>query len=103
MWQTDFAYLKVMGQGWSFLSTILDDYSRYIISRKLCTNVRAEDSTDTLDLALEASGCDQVHVVRNPRLLSDIGSSYLSGDLADKGLQPKVRSQITSGSQGTAS
>jgi putative transposase len=34
--------------------------------------------TDTLDLALQASGCDQVHVVHKPRLLSDNGSSYVS-------------------------
>ncbi|MFT7595354.1 MAG: transposase InsO family protein [Paracoccaceae bacterium] len=86
-----FTYLKVLGWGWFYLSTILDDYSRYIISWKLCTNMRAEDVTDTLVLALQASGCDQVHVVHKPRLLSDNGSSYVSGDLAewlhDKGMK----------------
>jgi len=91
LWQTDFTYLKVIGWGWFYLSTILDDYSRYIISWKLCTNMKAEDVTDTLDLALQASGCDQVHVVHKPRLLSDNGSSYVSGDLAewlsDKGMK----------------
>jgi len=45
--------------------------------------MRAEDVTDTLDLALQASGCDQVHVAHKPRLLSDNGYSYVSGDLAD--------------------
>jgi putative transposase len=60
----------------------LDDYSRYIISWKLCTNMRTEDVTDTLDFALQASGCDQ-DVVHKPRLLSDNGSSYVSGDLAE--------------------
>ena len=83
LWQTDFTYLKVIGWGWFYLSTILDDYSRYIIAWKLCTNMKAEDVTDTLELALQASGCDQVHVVHKPRLLSDNGSSYVSGDLAD--------------------
>ena len=46
---------------------------------------------DTLELALQASGCDQIHVVHKPRLLSDNGSSYVSGDLAewlqDKGMK----------------
>ncbi|KIN63588.1 Transposase, OrfB [Sulfitobacter noctilucicola] len=91
LWQTDFTYLIVLGWGWFYLSTILDDYSRYIISWKLCTNMRAEDVTDWLELALQASGCDQVHVVHKPRLLSDNASSYVSGDLAewlqDKGMK----------------
>jgi len=40
MWQTDFTYLKVIGWGWMYLSTILDDFSRYIIAWKLCTTMR---------------------------------------------------------------
>lgn len=57
------------------ISTILDDYSRYIIAWKLCTTMRAADVTDTLDLALEASGCDQATVMHKLRLLSDNGAS----------------------------
>ena len=38
--------------------------------------------TDTLKLALQASGLDQATVMHRPRLLSDNGSSYVSGDLA---------------------
>ncbi len=83
MWQTDFTYLKIIGWGWMYLSTILDDYSRYIIAWKLCTTMKAEDVTDTLSLALTASGCDQAYVRHKPRLLSDNGSSYISGELAE--------------------
>ncbi len=82
LWQTDFTYLKVVGWGWFYLSTILDDFSRYIIAYKLCTTMKAEDVTDTLELALTASGCRQERVAHKPRLLSDNGSSYVSGDLA---------------------
>ena len=32
LWQTDFTYFKIIGWGWFYLSTILDDYSRYIIA-----------------------------------------------------------------------
>ena len=83
LWQTDFTYLKVIGWGWFYLSTILDDYSRYIIAWKFCTTMKAGDVTDTLDLALQASGYDQATVLHKPRLLSDNGASYISGELAD--------------------
>ena len=82
LWQTDFTYLKVIGWGWFYLSSVLDDFSRYIVAWKLCTTMMAEDVTATLDLALQASGLDRAMVVHRPRLLSDNGSSYISADLA---------------------
>ena len=82
MWQTDFTYFKIIGWGWMYLSTVLDDYSRYIIAWKLCSTMRAEDVTDTLDMALKAAGGDQVRVRHMPRLLSDNGPSYIADDLA---------------------
>ena len=91
LWQTDFTYLKVIGWGWFYLSTVLDDFSRYIIAWKLCTGMAASDVQDTLNLALEASGLETANVVHRPRLLSDNGPSYISGDLAeylaDKGMK----------------
>jgi transposase InsO family protein len=83
LWQTDFTYLKVIGWGWFYLSTILDDFSRYIIAWKLCTAMKTEDVTDTLELALQASGLARANVAHRPRLLSDNGPSYISGDLAE--------------------
>ncbi len=83
LWQTDFTYLKVIGWGWFYLSTILDDFSRSIIAWKLCTTMKADDVTDTLQLALAASGCGGARVVHKPRLLSDNGPSDVSGELAD--------------------
>ena len=83
MWQTDFTYFKIIGWGWMYLSTVLDDFSRYIIAWKLCSNMRAEDVTDTLDMALAASGCNNATVQHKPRLLSDNGPSYIAGELAE--------------------
>ena len=83
MWQTDFTYFKIIGWGWYYLSTILDDYSRYIIAWKLCSTMRASDVTETIELALTASGCEQAIVQHKPRLLSDNGSCYISGELAE--------------------
>jgi len=61
LWQTDFTYLKVIGWGWFYLSTILDDFSRYIIAWKLCTTMKASDVTETLELALQASGLSRAN------------------------------------------
>ena len=83
MWQTDFTYFKIIGWGWVYLSTVLDDFSRYIIAWKLCTTMRAEDVTDTLELALTASGCDSAKVLHKPRLLSDNGPSYIATELTE--------------------
>ena len=82
LWQTDFTYLKIIGWGWYYLSTVLDDFSRFIVAWKLCATMRADDVTATLDLALAASGLNQITVAHRPRLLSDNGASYISADLA---------------------
>lgn len=51
-----FTYLKMIGWGWFYLSTIRDDPSRDVVGWKLCGIMRAEDVTDTLVIALAASG-----------------------------------------------
>ncbi len=56
LWQTDFTYFKIIGWGWYYLSTILDDYSRFIVAWRLCTTMAASDVTDTLDDALAFTG-----------------------------------------------
>jgi transposase InsO family protein len=66
-----------------YLSSVLDDYLRYIIAWKLCSTMRAEDVTDTLDMALAASGFNRARVRHKPRLLSDNGPSYIAGELVD--------------------
>ena len=82
LWQTDFTYLKVIGWGWFYLSTVLDDFSRYILAWKLCTTMAATDVSDTLQAALQASGLDKA-ILHRPRLLSDNGPSYLSSELGE--------------------
>jgi putative transposase len=80
LWQTDFTYFKITG--WYYLSTVLDDFSRFIVAWKLCATMKAKDVTATLDLALAASGLDQMTVVHRPRLLSDNRASSVATDLA---------------------
>jgi putative transposase len=82
LWQTDFTQFKVSGWGYYYLSTVLDDFSRYILAWKLTTGMSHTDVQNTLDLAIATTGVQQVTVKHRPRLLSDNGPAYLSGDLA---------------------
>jgi len=81
LWQTDFTYFKIAGWGWYFLSTILDDYSRYILAYKLTPTMSAKDVQETLESALDKTGLDCALVEHRPRLLSDNGSCYVSKEL----------------------
>ena len=83
LWQTDFSYFKIVGWGWYYLSTVMDDYSRYILAWKLSKTMGADDVMETLDMARERTGIDNVQVLHRPRLLSDNGPCYLSRDLKE--------------------
>jgi transposase len=78
MWQTDFTYFKVIGWGWYYLSTILDDYSRYIIHWEICDSMKAEDVKRTVNTAIEKA---KLKSKAKPKLLSDNGSCYVSNEL----------------------
>jgi putative transposase len=73
--------MKIIHWGWYYLSTVMDDYSRYILSWRLCSGMSAEDVKATIDDAIAVSGVDHVYVNHRPRLLSDNGPCYISGEL----------------------
>ena len=79
MWQTDFTYFKILGWGWYYLSTVLDDYSRYIICWELCSSMTSKDAERSIEQALR---CTELKHKNPPRLLSDNGSCYISSNLA---------------------
>jgi len=78
MWQTDFTYFKILGWGWYYLSTVLDDYSRYIVHWELCEGMKVEDVKRTVDRAIVKA---KIVTKQRPRLLSDNGSCYIAADL----------------------
>jgi len=80
MWQTDFTYFKIIGWGWYYLSTVLDDYSRYIVTWELCKNMGSEDAQRSIDTALKHT---KAHRKGMPRVLSDNGSCYIANDLKE--------------------
>ncbi len=78
MWQTDFTYFKILGWGWYYLSTVLDDYSRYIVHWELCSNMKVDDVKRTVDTAIVKA---KLITKQPPRLLSDNGSCYIATEL----------------------
>jgi putative transposase len=89
LWQTDFTYFKILGWGWYYLSTILDDYSRYIIHWELCKTMKVEDVQRCVEKALAMAGLQNG---QRPKLLSDNGSCYIAAELKEylrsKGVKP---------------
>ena len=89
LWQTDFTYFKVLGWGWYYLSTILDDYSRFILPWELCNTKRAEDVQRTIEVAMLKAN---LAPCQRPKLLSDNGSCYVAAELKtflrNKGITP---------------
>ena len=87
MWQTDFTYFKIVGWGWYYLSTVLDDYSRCIVAWRLCTSMSASDVSDTLDDALSFTGLDQVKIERWHRSMKNqilLNHYYLPSELQEQ-------------------
>ena len=80
MWQTDFTYFKILGWGWYYLSTVLDDYSRYIVHWELCEGMKVEDVKRTIDRAIDKA---KIKTKQRPRLLSDNGSCYIAAELKE--------------------
>ena len=90
MWQTDFPFFHIIGWGWSSLSTVRGDSSRYIIAWKLSPPMGAIDVTETLDQTLAITGVEPVRVKHRPRLFSDngpaVGASELREYLGERGM-----------------
>jgi len=76
-WQTDFTYFRVIGWGWYYLATVMDDYSRYIITWELCKNMESEDAKRVVGEAIAKTGLSDHE---RPRLLTDNGSCYISSE-----------------------
>lgn len=83
MWATDCCYLKVMGWGYYYLVTVMDDYSRYILGWELQTDMTAYSLIEVVQQAVEMTGMDRVPVKDRTSLLSDNGAGYVSGAFGD--------------------
>lgn len=79
LWQTDFTYFRIVNWGWYYLATVMDDFSRYIITWKLCSSMKATDANEVIGMAIDQANLQSGE---QPKLLSDNGSCYISGEFA---------------------
>jgi len=83
MWATDCSYLRVIDWGYYYLVTVMDDYSRYILSWDLKRDMTADSLIDVIQRAIDATGICQVPVEDRTSLLSDNGAGYVSRTFGD--------------------
>jgi len=78
MWATDASYFRVVGWGYYYLVTVMDDYSRFILAWKLQKDMSANSLIEVVQKAVDATGMTDVPVEDRTRLLSDNGAGYVS-------------------------
>jgi len=83
MWATDASYFRVVGWGYYYLVTVMDDYSRFILAWKLQKDMSANSLIEVIQEAVEATGMTDVPVKDRTRLLSDNGAGYVSRSFRD--------------------
>jgi len=83
MWATDASYFRVVGWGYYYLVTVLDDYSRFILAWKLQKDMSANSLIEVIQEAVDATGMTDVPVEDRTRLLSDNGAGYVSRSFRD--------------------
>jgi putative transposase len=77
-WQSDASYFFVVGWGWYYLISVLDDYSRYILAWDLKSDMTAQSMSEVVQQAVEWTGMERVPVEDRSRLLTDHGSGYMA-------------------------
>ncbi|MBI3668448.1 MAG: transposase family protein [Acidobacteria bacterium] len=82
-WPSDASYFFVVGWGWYYLISVLDDYARFILAWGLKTDMTAESISEVVEQAVEATGLPDVPVEDRARLLTDRGPSYLAHAFED--------------------
>ncbi len=83
MWATDASYFKVVGWGYYYLVTVMDDYSRFILAWKLQKDMSANSLIEVVQEAVDATGMTDVPVEDRTKLLSDNGAGYVSRSFRD--------------------
>ena len=83
MWATDASYFRVVGWGYYYMVTVMDDYSRFILAHRLQRDMASDSFIEVVQEAVDRTGMDQVPIEDRTRLLSDNGPGYVSRAFRD--------------------
>ena len=78
LWATDCCHLRVNDWGWYYLDTVMDDFSRFILSWDLKVDMAGSSLEDVVQSAVDFTGMTDVPVEDRTVLLSDNGAGYIS-------------------------
>jgi transposase InsO family protein len=78
LWASDCCHLRVIDWGWYYLETVMDDFSRFILSWDLKTDMTGGSLEDVMQQAVDLTGMTDVPVEDRTVLLSDNGAGYIS-------------------------
>ena len=83
LWATDASYFRVVGWGYYYLLTVMDDYSRFILAHKLQRDMTTNSLTDVIQDAVDRTKMTECSVPDRTKLLSDNGPGYISRAFRD--------------------
>ena len=78
LWHTDASYFFVVGWGYYYLITVLDDYSRMVLAWRVQPSMASACIIEVVQDAVEFTGLPTVPVEPGPALLTDNGPGFLS-------------------------
>ena len=83
MWATDASYFRVVGWGFYYMVTVMDDFSRFILAWKLQRDMTSDSFIEVIQDAVDLTGMTEIHLDDRTRLLSDNGPGYVSRAFGD--------------------
>jgi transposase InsO family protein len=78
LWASDCCHLRVIGWGWYYLVSVMDDYSRFILAWDLKIDMTGGSLEDVVQQAVDFTGMTDVPLEDRTVLLSDNGAGYIS-------------------------
>jgi transposase InsO family protein len=82
IWHTDITYIPVKN-GHSYLISVLDGYSRFVIHSELCRTMTSDDMERVLSKALHKADLYEKPADERPALVSDNGTQLISNSFTE--------------------